>query len=431
MRRFLIYLLLFVFFKTVNAQISIRESIQEEPINHSTIPLYDSLTDFSKQENVMHYLQYVGQKLYLPPASKKFRFNAIEDTLIGGSPISSSGFFDDFQFKSLEPNYILPDSFTPFEDTPFYLECFGFSSQNKKPKENVDKALFEKCEKEYHASIKIKTDIYQPYCFTKNDYSKTRLIATKSNEMHNKYFTIIDIRDGNGNELKYCDERLNSLIVFLKREDNNDTLYFKKSFTAYYQTLRPFVLCGLYEKQKAVCKGKDFVACEELSNYIDINSGEILQIKIGSIWNCTDIAFIPTKSFRNMVPYYIMRNTKDNHEIIVEFGNIQENGFLSVDELKRLFTIKQTEEKEYLAKKKAEQEKYRAQCIRIYGTNIGNAICNGNVLIGMNRKMCLESWGRPLIILQTETGNTKIETWFYSWFEILHFRDGYLEMIQK
>ncbi len=43
----------------------------------------------------------------------------------------------------------------------------------------------------------------------------------------------------------------------------------------------------------------------------------------------------------------------------------------------------------------AAHKEFEKACIKKYGARIGKAVANGKILLGMNRKMCIDAWGEP------------------------------------
>lgn len=65
-----------------------------------------------------------------------------------------------------------------------------------------------------------------------------------------------------------------------------------------------------------------------------------------------------------------------------------------------------------------------------YGYNIGSAIFNRQVQIGMTTSMCLEAWGKPNDINKTTTKNSWNEQWVYNR-SYLYFENGILTAVQN
>ncbi len=62
----------------------------------------------------------------------------------------------------------------------------------------------------------------------------------------------------------------------------------------------------------------------------------------------------------------------------------------------------------------AEHKAYEKACIKKYGAVNGKAIANNKILLGMNRKLCIESWGEPETTNKTTTKGGITEKLIYS-----------------
>ena len=82
------------------------------------------------------------------------------------------------------------------------------------------------------------------------------------------------------------------------------------------------------------------------------------------------------------------------------------------------------------AELEAKNEALRKEYMQKYGEKYGQLIFNKQVVVGMTKKMCRESWGEPIDINTTVFAWGTFEQWVYDIDKYLYFEDGILKIIQ-
>ncbi|NVN95258.1 MAG: hypothetical protein HXX18_08255 [Bacteroidetes bacterium] len=255
----------------------------------------------------------------------------------------------------------------------------------------------------------------------------------------NQSLTILDAymndpSDGWSLKLLYKEK---DTIFYINRDDNLSINYI------------PFILQAFYEKSKKTYINEFFVNDDALE-LKDANTGDIINIKKGEIWECNDIALVDNdfekySSSEQVVyhPMLVFKNTKGN-EIYVNFvafyyeRDMLSHGYQRVDAIgiKSFSTLK---DYKLANKQRLDIEKNRLnkitreknEIIQKFGTEIGNLINNHKVAIGMTKEMCKLSLGNPFYKRETITENEKFEVWNYDFNTFLYFENNNLKMIDN
>ncbi|MBF2709778.1 hypothetical protein [Flavobacterium soyangense] len=442
--RVIFTILLFICF-TSYGQITIRQNEIIEKIVQKPKP-YDSLINVSYQEKIVDYNQFVGQKIFYIPKSKKYKFTNEADTLV---------------------DFLLNKKFVQIEKkASFKYEELNTQFAVLDPNSKYDTESYNNGNKKYLSSRIDSTNIYNPY-FIQRKYIGGQSIEgnfyTNNSSVEGKYFTIIDIvskkeynddirgkyslnrnidfqkyiiDEKTDQKLENVEGKSGSLIIKLKNDITNDTLIWKV-LRPYYINTSPFILVSYYTKLRNKYFAKNLISQSELIGIAEINTGNEVKIQKGEKWNCTDFSFIDVKDSPILIPFFILKNNK-GQEIKLKIKDLENEIFITEEvhierETKRKLKeeeIKkqQIEEEKRIAK---ELEDFRISCIKKYGTKLGKLVSDGNVIIGMTKQMCELSWGNPISVNTTTIKGLVMEQWVYNWKNYLYFRNNELTAIQN
>ncbi|BDX37999.1 hypothetical protein CYCD_13540 [Tenuifilaceae bacterium CYCD] len=427
----LVFTILFFYSEFLYSQVTITEIKKIEVKDFLKPEPYDSLKNWETFEKIGEYKKYIGLQVYLIPFTNPHLY------------------YDNRESTQL----------------PLLLS----NHPNTIP---VNPKL--------HPSFnKIYTSIYKPYNYSVNNYGGSVGLCSDSNEVCNKYFTIIDVlydaklkdywnrlditlRDAfrKNNDAKNGDVHIDrydfmgtnnapELLFVLRNDINGDTIYSE-------HTSRFFLLVPYFVKQKQLYQNKYLIYDDEKeygnyryptlkefdSRYIVksenddgevVNTGKEVIIEPGSKWFCFDVTLLgPTYDI-----HYILKNEKDEQVALVSL-----KGFIEKQSYIKRETDKKIQKQQLLAKRKQEDiirtenarkvfEKRRTECIKKFGLQNGELIAQGKVRIGMSKEMCKYSWGTPFWTSKTTTVNSIDEDWYYGLGFSLHFENDYLIRIDE
>lgn len=410
------YILIFFFtfsLNTIYSQIPIRENTQTEPkiIDKSEIPIYDSLSDFGEQTNVLGYLKFVGQELYLPPATTKENISSTYPPPPKTDNLGVNiGYGEVINLRYPKQKEYLPDSVFVYDG---YEMFYDKNSDNK-----------------------VITDIYNPFItITVSGPYYDKSIQLKKN-VFDKTYKIIGITTKNNINLREIDpsKKINQLRFWLTTS-TNDTIFFDKDMQSSDKTLKPFILMAFYKKNLELYKNKDFFVFnvnEDFSKnkeYLDLNTGERIKFEYGDKWICNDISLIETENDKTLMPFYVLKN-ESNKEIKIPFGQLIKNGLISSEELKYAYQIWLENEKNKELTQQRIQKDFKTDCIKKFGSNYGEKIANGNLELGMSKEMILFGFGSPYKTLYSKSYQGTKEMFFYN-NTVLYFQENKLIKILK
>lgn len=299
------------------------------------------------------------------------------------------------------------------------------------------------------------TNYYKP--LTLNDGRLER----DYNEPKNSYYKIIDV-----NNLKLISTKIKNEFDSIKsiyevpycgsydvcftalRKNTNDTIYIG------YQDLDlNFAFVPYFVKMKKLFDGKKMVAINDVKYHnlikeIDVTTSKEFTVPHLSKWIC-EINLLKGSSESNK-PKFIFRNDIGQTIVLNNWcrsrrSNGYQEGykhyddlyFLTEEEYLRIESIKKLKEAERNIEnnkrnnlEKLRQKKYLEKCVNLYGETNGNLIAKNEIEIGMNKEMCLLSWGKPYDIYTVKTENKVIEILFYSYQKTLHFENNILFKIE-
>lgn len=425
---------------SLNAQITIRENdVVEKAIIKPK--QFDSLSNIAMQKHPVEYKKYIGYKLFYLPKSKNYKSQYSSD---------NKERIIDYLFSN-DTIQVTKSGKIPFEEItltkiygdPKTLKGGALEQYNERKKnyENIDKIL---------------TNVYMPrFYHEKTDQTDGKIygkIGTNTDSIYGKYFTIIDIKGkepyGSKEYKKLEDVELESgrdwqltLLITLRNESNQDILYWKVEQARFIDNT-PFFLVPYFEKQRELYLNKNLVLRYSdrynsyLQNLIDVNTGATINIKYGEVWTCTDISFVDSKDSYNLRGFYFLKNGDREVKIDLGSGLVNEYFMLETEfkkqELEKLKKEEERQKEQQEREKKEQQEriKFKNDCIAKWGQKLGSYIADGKVVLGMNKEMCIASWGNPININRTIVKGLTSEQWVYGWGTYLYFDNGVLSAIQ-
>ncbi len=383
------------------SQIKIRKEKVEE-VHKVKIAQIDSLYPMTKLSQSPQYRKYIGLKLFLKPASQKYK-------------VSSSELTPDIR--------------------------------------KINKKESEISEKDY---LKIVNPKKTRYGFA----GPSDLEYIDFVEYAGKYFTILNIftekrRSTEGYKsivkVDFSDEtkkdaRYRYLKIILKEENTNELFIWSLRADGLNGERDPFLLTTYYGKHEQICnKTPKFVALKNKYDLVDITNGNKISLKKGDTITCKGFELVDLKEFRFLQPRYIF-STKNNAELMVEARKLVFNykyatfgDYVSLEEYNRKMELKKmaAEERakrkeEERLKREKEQKELKNSLVKKYGSKYGKLIFESKVVIGMTKEMCTDAWGSPSDVNKMISKHTVLEQWVYPGFNYLYFdKTGKLTTIQN
>lgn len=430
------------------AQITFREVKQKEaePIRPGQ---FDSLSNLGYMKAkgraaIEHMLSYVGQEVVMMPASKQFTYRKDYKKFIASNIYKWAGRkpnMQDYQDPASSP--FLGGKKSDFKHGVSYSEIEGRFFY-------VDQIYWTPSLKSYLHSISAVSE------WTESSTIYYFVIQLREKETGDIYFYKV-----NGNGLNFSE------IAKPKGSEANPGLGMMCFFTSYIQ------------KAKELFVNKNYVAYDDWTGPTDIDTGDPVVIKKGSVWECSEVSLVEIEDNFFMTPAYILKNKATGQTIMSKLGRgiydgidkahagifptafMEEGAYREMKEKERLeeqlaqekaeaerlriekerelwAQAKLKKEQERVAEEKARQQKLNAQraqfkkdMIAKYGEEIGNVIIEGRVRLGMTAEMCRASWGRPESINRTSVEGLVSEQWVYGGGNYLYFDNGILTSIQN
>ncbi len=425
---------IFLFFHNISiSQVTIKKITPRLDTAISRPPIYDSLQNFSSQENFINYQKYIGLQLYLPPFS-----NPAEDG---------------FTFRRV----IL------FSEK---VNSFTIPGENRIVTSHIYKPY------------------PKPYSLGRNN---SRLFCSDQDSITDSYYTIVDVLDpeselGTRIQTQISDE-LKSLMwssdlgfrepILMLKNELHDTLYYggittfnnDYDISGYSNHLDPFILVSYFTKMKELNEGKKFILFNKGCCMIDLYSKKQVCPPDETIWRCKEVTLVKKNDLADLYLCEIDSFYCIVHILESETGETVVTSLLDRGEYKRKngyvvskkyeigepsyllfwsyekYLQEQKEKNEtkenLLAKKRKEDlvmrqtiEEKEKLIIQKYGQEFGSLINEGKVGIGMSKEMCEASWGKPYDKFVTVTKTSTLENWYYSWKKSLTFKDGLLERVE-
>lgn len=307
---------------------------------------------------------------------------------------------------------------------------------------------------------------YSPYGYSKQGFYRSDSLGNASgsvaySEIANKYYTVIDLMTGSVNDrgegrFTRAKERFSQLAFLLKERDADNHLlwYFRdvsdlnkegnfgyridnESHDIYFSLLSSY-----FVKAQQLFVGKNLLARNDKTGFVDINTGEIVHVNKGSKWQCEELTLIELENIPVLVPFYLLTNEAGETIKLPLPPKTRNKDYPTVDFItesrdlydKRQLQLREEQRKaEEEAREKSRQQEeaaFRAECIRKYGQRLGTLVAEGKVTLGMSREMCTLAWGEPYRNNRTIVAGTIHEQWVYGWHNYLYFENGKLVAIQ-
>lgn len=307
------------------------------------------------------------------------------------------------------------------------------------------------------------TDKNNNEIYTNNYYR----IATE-NEIFDNYYKVIDVKNRIEIENKINEEYKklraqgiktsyelpgkmyngNNILFTLVKKNSTDTLYIQSKTIDEDFTLVPYFL-----KMKELYNGKKMIAINDIKYHnlieeIDVTTSKKIVIPNLSIWTCeinllkdSDNNNKPKFIFKNEIGQVIVLNnwcrSRRNNGYAEGSKHLDDLYFvteLKYNEIQRFKKLKDAEKKLEITNKnnleKLRQKKHVEKCLNLYGEKNGNLIAKNEIEIGMNKNMCLISWGKPFDTYTVKTANKTLEILHYSYQKSLYFENDILYKIE-
>ena len=424
------------------AQITMRESnVVERAVFKPQ--QFDSLTNIIMQNRPTDYKKYIGYKLFFLPKSTNYkpRHSSNEDNVV----------VIDFLFSKVGIQ-IVEENRAIFDDTGIGQLML----KQGKPK-GAGLEQYNRLKEEYDKGGVKTTNTYKPQSLSSIPITKriggakvhSAEFGTIPDSVEGKYFVILDIKGKiSGNEYLKLEDidiggrnpDLLSLEIALRNETNKDTLFWVIEQARFMG--KPFILVPYFEKQKSMYLNQNLVlkyinrTNTNLENLIDVNTGEIVKIKFGEVWTCSDVSFIDSKDSYYLSGFYFLKNGNREVKFDLESNLLNDYFMLETEYIKQELEkqkkeeerIKEEQEREKI--RQQEQIKFRNDCIAKWGQKMGTYIADGKVMLSMNKEMCIAAWGKPINTNRTIVRGLTHEQWVYGWANYLYFENGILTGIQ-
>jgi|ERR1035437_2436962 hypothetical protein len=271
-------------------------------------------------------------------------------------------------------------------------------------------------------------------------------------EKGNKYYTIIDILQGNAieqlkqkNLINQCGSRYKDFnspqwkemivyVIFVLKDNNkNDSLNNAPLYWVVSQSKIPpytcsyfnsFIIVPYFEKQKQIYLHQDVINLSDKSK-----------------WVCNEVVFIKSKDVASQDSTYdvycLLKN--DKGEQVQQRPPSEKYGrtFITEKEYIRLDHANRNQKEELIKAENDKKEKHKSECISRFGQHKGELIAQSKIEIGMTTEMCKVAWGAPWDISpegmdahKTTTSSGTKEVWFYNWKYKLYFKNGILVKVE-
>lgn len=278
-------------------------------------------------------------------------------------------------------------------------------------------------------------------------------------EVQERYYTMLDLMQaqgpvGAGGKVQFvrAGEYGSRLAFLLRGRETGDYLlwYFdrpeelnleRNGFNA--RDGIPFaMLTSYFLKAQHAFAEREFVAVSAKKGFVDIRTGEVVDLAPGEVWRCTELSLMPLgevalpvafctlerdggAAIRVRLPARIRNVTRLSDDFITRERYLDEQRRQQLQEEQRRAEREAREEE----RRKAGEE-HRRMCVTRYGQRLGGLIAEGKVVLGMNREMCEMAWGEPYRVNRTIVSGTTHEQWVYGWTHYLYFDNGVLTAIQ-
>jgi hypothetical protein len=432
---------------------------------------YDSLKNFSYHYNEIDYNQYIGLQFYLPPfknpiaseikTDRPFLFTPSPNIINVKNPIV-------YDYVARKENYSPTHKRISYNKIYSYVyEPFHYGTDKKHYlNEEIDPngyyyGTFDNSMDDYHDFHISNDQIVSNSYFTlidvllKESWEKTyRLmkddVKTKEKEFYKK-------RKNSPAESDFWENSIDKIVVsheILQQHSQHKQIFMfrndKSRDTVYCDgfAIKRFILVPYFLKQKQIYDGKTFFcytgANSNAPYKIDVSSGVEIKIPLLSKWTCSvdllDIDYNGKTLRDNKYKIWcVLKN--DKGQTVLEdpekFKNFMEqDAYLkqeSENKMKQqqLAAKHKQEEKDRIEKDRKEKELFKLECIKKYGTAMGELIAQGKVKIGMTKDMCKIAWGTPLWTDKLTTEYGESEVWYYGFGYSLNFEDNKLIIIDE
>lgn len=278
-------------------------------------------------------------------------------------------------------------------------------------------------------------------------------------EVQERYYAILDLvqaqgaigADGKGRFVRA--EEYGSRLAFLLREretgacllwyfDRPEQLNLERNGFNARDGIPFAMLTSYFLKAQRAFEGRELVAVAAKKGFVDIRSGEVVDLVPGEVWRCMELSLMPFgevalpvafctlerdggAAIRVRLPARIRNVTRLSDDFITRERYL--------DELRQRELLEEQLKAEREAREEANrraEEEFRRTCVARYGQRMGGLIAEGRVVLGMSCEMCEMAWGAPCRINRTIVSGATHEQWVYGWHHYLYFDNGVLTAIQ-
>ena len=221
-----------------------------------------------------------------------------------------------------------------------------------------------------------------------------REIVSSYSELVGKYYKILSIQVGETSSYE-------TTYWFQLVGDDKTPFYFRwQPAHINYTITTDFVTLGYYEKMKQIFVGKEFYSIGP-TGHPKVDSKETIKAPHKTKFKCIDIA---VNIGEDDPPFAVLENA--------QYGKIK--GQIIKGQGLHMF-VSISAYNEYIKK---------------YGTKFGSLVAEGDVTIGMNKKMVKDAWGLPDHINTTTGSYGTHEQWVYG-NSYLYFKNGIVTSKQE
>lgn len=209
---------------------------------------------------------------------------------------------------------------------------------------------------------------------------------SKYSDLANKRF-YVEMAFTNERKEKATGEKITDTFFKLVEKSSGDALYYfvEPSMSEY---TFPFVVMGYLEKQKSLLSNGKFVFTEDIIlNSKDINTGNPIKAKIGTVWNYVDVMVD-----QNTNELSLIAKEKKGQVISVPISDMANNK----------------------TPKKVYTEKEAKSMLKRFGEFNYARILQQKIASNMSKEAIKLSWGNPIEIIESGVGNRKSEKWIYT-----------------
>lgn len=372
------------------------------------------------------------------------KYDSLHKEVLVEKLLANSHYYDDVQIKLVPKKVSEHYVYNFYADKPTIISVdTTYLRENAKYK-SIDKL------KKKDVRIDTLYTLAYKHCLIPTDSGEK--YGTLSSDIDNVFFTILSsfgfdnknwlsVCDKDGNVMQFCIEDVSSSYIV--------------EIPAYYEKLAPYLsyVGKSFYVQDLYIEGENttpttYTAARysrALQKRIPESSSQAFCGAIGQL-NCVDIVYVDgcpclvlecesntgfkpiilafDKIYLDPTSKELYYNKKDNRLLMIK------DLIPSLEWESQQFDYNLAYRKEREAEEEAKKIALKEEYMQKYGEKYGQLIFNKQVVVGMTKKMCRESWGDPIDINRTVFAWGTFEQWVYDIDKYLYFEDGILKTIQ-